>query len=147
MLLEAKDQVKHGEWKPWLTQNFHLGYDSAKIYMKLAQHEEKEKGSTLPFSSMREFREKELGHKPSVHPTPWHEEVKQAMDDQELIERIRLDTRTHRRTQWAQERRSGSRQGVRPRVRPCRWWDRTASGWPRDRALASGRDAPKSRHR
>ena len=60
-------------WKPWLTQNFRLGYDSAKIYMKLAQHEENEKGSTLPFSSMREFREKELGYKPSVRPTPWHE--------------------------------------------------------------------------
>jgi hypothetical protein len=46
MLLEAKEQVKKGEWQDWLQHNFHLSHNTAKIYMKLA---EVEKANALAF--------------------------------------------------------------------------------------------------
>ena len=95
MLLEAKAQVPHGEWKHWVDQNFHLSHNTAKIYMQLAAHGQK--ANALAFSSLGEFVRETSNpnfNKPhTVRPTPWHAPVKQAMDDQELVERIRRDTR------------------------------------------------------
>ena len=34
LLLEAKEQVKHGEWLPWLKANCHISQRSAQLYMK-----------------------------------------------------------------------------------------------------------------
>jgi hypothetical protein len=36
MLLEAKAQLKHGEWLPWLSENFDLTRRTASTYMRLA---------------------------------------------------------------------------------------------------------------
>lgn len=52
MLVEAKEQVAHGEWKGWVERNFHLSYTSAKRYMVLASQDQKARAR--PFSSMRE---------------------------------------------------------------------------------------------
>ena len=89
MLLEAKAQVPHGGWTDWLTQNFHLSMYTAQVYMKIAR---KEKPSGLGFSSLREMIEPD--RPPMRRIQPWTEPVKQAMDDQELIERIRRDTQS-----------------------------------------------------
>lgn len=35
-LIEAKEQVAHGNWRPWLRQNFHLGLRSATLWMRIA---------------------------------------------------------------------------------------------------------------
>ena len=37
MLIEAKDQVAHGSWSRWLTNNFELSKLSASRYMRLAR--------------------------------------------------------------------------------------------------------------
>jgi hypothetical protein len=37
-LIEAKSQLKHGEWLPWLQQNFPHSTTSAGHYMRMAQH-------------------------------------------------------------------------------------------------------------
>jgi hypothetical protein len=37
MLLEAKSQVGHGEWQPWLKRNFELSARQASDYMRLAR--------------------------------------------------------------------------------------------------------------
>lgn len=36
MLIEAKEQVEHGEWQGWINRNFHLGIHTARRYMQLA---------------------------------------------------------------------------------------------------------------
>jgi hypothetical protein len=38
LLLEAKAQLSHGEWLPWLTANFESGVRSAQGYMRLAKN-------------------------------------------------------------------------------------------------------------
>ncbi len=38
LLIEAKAQVKHGEWLPWLKANFPGSVRSAQGYMRLAEH-------------------------------------------------------------------------------------------------------------
>lgn len=35
-LIQAKAQVKHGEWLPWLSDNFRASEDTAERYMKVA---------------------------------------------------------------------------------------------------------------
>jgi len=74
MLLEAKAQVKHGEWIRWVEQNFTMSYTTAVVYMRLAQ-----KDSSLSFSSLREIAEPD--RPPMRRIQPWHEPVKQAIDD------------------------------------------------------------------
>jgi DUF3102 family protein len=32
-LMEARDQINHGEWRQWLNDNFYLSYDTARIWM------------------------------------------------------------------------------------------------------------------
>ncbi|MGD0533506.1 MAG: DUF3102 domain-containing protein, partial [Methyloceanibacter sp.] len=41
LLVEAKAQVKHGEWLPWLKQEFSMSERSAQNYMKAAQFVDK----------------------------------------------------------------------------------------------------------
>ena len=36
-LLEAKSQLTHGSWGQWLVKNFHLGRETARSYMRLAE--------------------------------------------------------------------------------------------------------------
>jgi hypothetical protein len=40
LLIEAKGQLKHGEWLPWLAANFPGSARSAQGYMRLAEHAE-----------------------------------------------------------------------------------------------------------
>src|ERR1700742_3817012 len=35
-LLQAKQLLKHGEWKPWLQENFRGSYRTAATYMQMA---------------------------------------------------------------------------------------------------------------
>jgi hypothetical protein len=37
LLLEAKAQLKHGQWGPWLTEHCAIPYSTAALYMKLAR--------------------------------------------------------------------------------------------------------------
>ena len=37
LLLEAKRQVKHGEWLPWLAENCDIAERTAQVYMRLAR--------------------------------------------------------------------------------------------------------------
>jgi Protein of unknown function (DUF3102) len=78
-LLEAKGQVRHGEWGLWLRNNFTLSAKTARVYMDFA--EKTNKGGIPPFSSMNAFH-KETGssHYRSVtSKRTWHEPVKEAI--------------------------------------------------------------------
>jgi hypothetical protein len=37
LLIEAKSQVKHGEWLPWLAENFPASRETARKYVQLAE--------------------------------------------------------------------------------------------------------------
>ena len=39
-LIGIKATLKHGQWKPWITDNFHGSYDTAAKYMQLASNVE-----------------------------------------------------------------------------------------------------------
>jgi curved DNA-binding protein CbpA len=59
-LLEAKVQMEHGEFGPWLKRNFKLSDRQARTYMALA----KQNGSALPFSSLGDFQRRTSKPKP-----------------------------------------------------------------------------------
>ena len=80
LLLEAKEQVEHGEWTNWVSHNFSLSKRTAEIYMDLASEE---KRSALRFSSLTDFVQKTSNpnyNKPhTVRPALWDGPVKQAV--------------------------------------------------------------------
>jgi len=73
-LLEAKEQLPHGEFKAWVDRNFTVKYRQASLYMKLVQ-----KSSRDDFSSLQAFRRANTGYKQTVHPQVWHEPIKEAI--------------------------------------------------------------------
>jgi hypothetical protein len=48
MLIEAKEQCEHGEWTAWVERNFHLGMNTARRYMQLADTIEKRPSGVFP---------------------------------------------------------------------------------------------------
>lgn len=38
LLIESRQHLKHGEWEPWLTENFDLSYRTALRYVKVAEY-------------------------------------------------------------------------------------------------------------
>jgi Protein of unknown function (DUF3102) len=38
LLIEAKAQLKHGQWLPWLTEHCALSERTAQLYMRTAKH-------------------------------------------------------------------------------------------------------------
>jgi hypothetical protein len=78
-LLEAKSQLKHGEFKPWLQRNFDFSYSSAVQYMNFADRDEKFR--TLNFSSLNEFHRQSgsSNYRSVTSKKDWHEPVKQIM--------------------------------------------------------------------
>lgn len=81
-MLEAKSQIKHGEFQEWVRRNFGLGKVQAHRYMQLAKVDE-EKFLGRNFSNFSEaFRatvDSNYNKPHTVRPQPWHEPVKEAM--------------------------------------------------------------------
>lgn len=67
-LLEAKSQMKHGEFIPWVARNFSIKKQQASLYMALAKHTEFEKSGATDFSSLSDF-ERETGRRPPDYNT------------------------------------------------------------------------------
>lgn len=85
-LIEAKGQMHHGEFMPWVKRNFDIKIPQADVYMALAKNT-----AATSFSSLSEFQ-RETGRRPADYNTfaskkpDWHEPVKQIID--------RVDTET-----------------------------------------------------
>jgi hypothetical protein len=75
-LIEAKSQLTHSEWKPWLEHNFTLSYASAKLCMSMARVDEA-KGYRDSHLSQSEFIRRHItpSHGRSAKPK-WQEPVK-----------------------------------------------------------------------
>lgn len=82
-LLEAKEQMKHGEFMPWVKLHFPITIQHARTYMALARHAQKE--SSLSFSNLSEFV-RETSQPSYNRPPAWHEPVK------EIITRVDTET-------------------------------------------------------
>jgi hypothetical protein len=48
LLIEAKAKVRHGEWLPWLENNFPASEDTAHNYMRLARNSERVRNLEAP---------------------------------------------------------------------------------------------------
>ena len=102
MLLEAKEQMPYGHWGRWLSKNFTLSQQTARHYMRVAQHLEEDdqapNATSIPrFRSVRGL----LGrHEASAH-ISWRPVLKAARDlDAELFAQERQtredEVRLHR---------------------------------------------------
>ncbi len=84
-LIEAKAQLKHGEFIPWVERNFGIKKNQSALYMSLAKHTQVEKLGATNFSSLSEFQ-RETGQKPADYNTfaskkpSWQEPVRQVID-------------------------------------------------------------------
>jgi len=90
-LIEAKTQLKHGEFKPWIKRNFEFSYSSAVQYMGYASREEKFRA--LNFSSLNDYH-RQTGssqYRDVTTKRPWHQPVREAIDkvDTEALNRRR----------------------------------------------------------
>lgn len=83
-MLEAKSQMKHGEFMPWLQRNFSVSISSARKYMRLAEAMTGQNVPIRTFSTLQQFVEPE--HRPRISAPAWHEPVKQIVS--------RVDTET-----------------------------------------------------
>jgi Protein of unknown function (DUF3102) len=54
-LLEAKQQLKHGEFTPWVEKTFHVSARQCRKYMALAEATAKQNGTAVLFSTLNEF--------------------------------------------------------------------------------------------
>ena len=72
MLLEAKEQVRHGEWGRWVDKNFHLSMTTAQRYMQLVDVTEKRRARPESTLSSITQPNREAHHRPT-----WHEPVRQ----------------------------------------------------------------------
>jgi len=73
MLIEAKEQVGHGDWRGWVDRNFHLSQSQAARYMKLVEVHQNTRHrafSTITEALGEQSRDARRG-------PAWHEPVQQ----------------------------------------------------------------------
>lgn len=93
-MLEAKEQLEHGQFKPWLSRNFGVSYVQCTFYMGLAKTEKLAPGAN--FSSIDDFRRRHLGHDRvpgSRRDADWQEPIKESIQKaQQQAARLRDET-------------------------------------------------------
>jgi len=80
-LLEAKEQMRHGEWGAWLERNFSLSRMTANRYMEFAEAMKKPNVSNGDFSSMNDFHRQtgSSSYRSVTTKRDWHNPVKEAI--------------------------------------------------------------------
>jgi hypothetical protein len=102
--IEAKSQMKHGEFEPWVKRNFGISRKTASLYMGLVRHLESFPGET--FTSQREFRREVLGEtRHETREETWHKPIKQ------IVSRVDIETLNLKREELKrQDERDAQRQ-------------------------------------
>ena len=83
-MIEAKQQLQHGEFGPWITRNFKVSRTQAYRYMALAKADDAELFPTGNISSMHKFRRQHLGENAYTSrktPPEWAEQAKRHLQD------------------------------------------------------------------
>jgi hypothetical protein len=89
-MLEAKAQLRHGEFEPWLKRNFKISARQCRTYMGLA---ETQNGSALPFSSLRDFVRQTSNPKRAARPqarAEWDADLLKRMEECEAKRKLAL---------------------------------------------------------
>src|SRR5215475_2896034 len=87
-MIEAKPQMKHGEFGPWIKRHFRITERQARHYMALARATGgAQSGSALPFSSLSDFIRQTREYTPCF--------------DQRSIEEVRASDEAYRAEQRA----------------------------------------------
>jgi hypothetical protein len=91
-MLEAKGQMTHGAFGPWVKRNFNISVQHARHYMSLADatRDIEKEAAVSDFESIKDFRRRHLGHdiptsSGGLRQPVWRESVK------ENIERARAE--------------------------------------------------------
>lgn len=96
-MIEAKGQMKHGEFAQWIKRNFKIGERQARLYMSYARATaDRENGAQEP-RSLHQFRV-DRGQRQTVYPQPWHQPVK------EIINRVDVARISQESLKRAEER-------------------------------------------
>ena len=93
MLIEAKEQVRHGEWGKWLKRHFTLSHETAGRYMRLAERMVGENRRRRPFRTLSEATDPPR----ATHQPVWHEPV-QKVASRVNVEALRPKNRTATRS-------------------------------------------------
>ena len=107
LLIEAKRQVTHGEWRPWLEANCSVPARTARHYMALARRRKRlcdQNGNVLPISvhaAVEELKEPQRGPIPSPYdPVEMTEFPSGGLPYVPLTEAEREQRREARRREW-----------------------------------------------
>jgi hypothetical protein len=110
-MIEAKQQLNHGEFGDWVHRNFGLRKPQSSFYMKLAEATMgTEKLSADNFSSIKDFRRRHLGHDVptsggSQRQPAWREDVNDNIERARRdAERIREDTLSRAQEREAEQK-------------------------------------------
>jgi len=95
-LIEAKAQMKHGEFGPWIKRHFDISQSQTNYYMRLAH----EKFAAVEFTSIKDFRRRGLGQDipttgGGVRQPTWQEPVKK------IINKVDVETLNLRKAELA----------------------------------------------
>jgi hypothetical protein len=105
-MLEAKAQMNHGEFKPWLSLNFDKGYAQCTVYMGLVKTEKLAPGAN--FSSIDDFKRRHLGQERvpgSRRDAAWQTPIKESIQKaQRQAERLRDEELTRQQERDAEKK-------------------------------------------
>jgi len=110
-LLEAKSQMKHGEFKSWIDRNFTVRYNQAAEYMALAAHLSSQKSVATDFSTLSALQ-REVGRRAADYNTfasrkpDWQPEVK------EIVERLATQTLNRKRDELDRQQERDAQQAL-----------------------------------
>jgi hypothetical protein len=93
-MIEAKPQIKRGEFGSWIKRNFQISSGHAQNYMALARATAGAQKSSLDdFSSLEQFRRDHLGHnRPTpIHRPHWHDPVKEGIERAAAIRNLHTE--------------------------------------------------------
>lgn len=101
-MIEAKKQLKHGEFIPWLRRNFKIGTRAANLYMNFARATADTKiRNAIPPASLREAVHQSSNNPNFGKHAPWHAPVKEAIGkvNVEALKQDALEKQDERRLQ------------------------------------------------
>jgi hypothetical protein len=105
-MLEAKQQMKHGEFGPWVKRHFAITMRQAQRYMGFAKTTANaQMRHTSRFSNFNEYVRKQPGQGKTVVKRDWHEDVKQNIERAKReAERIREAELTRQQEREAEQK-------------------------------------------
>lgn len=110
-MLEAKGQLKHGEFKSWLKRNFNRSEDQCELYMKFAVATgDTQNPAATGFSSLKDFRRRHLGHDipttgGGLRQPSWREGVNESIERaRREAERLREETLSRQQEREAEQK-------------------------------------------